>query len=272
MRGAYTAGALSWLVDNGIEADNAYGISTGAVHLCNYLMKNMQNLFDFSTDYIADKKFVGIRPILSCGRIVNYDLLFDEFLKKEIGFDISPLKDIKTDGYIGVYDLADAKTNYISIHDIDYTELKAACTLPVLGKTVHKDGHDILDGGITKMIPIEKAVEDGCNACIVITTKPGDYVRKPAKEPIIQIMKMCYPSCKQISEDYRVRHINYNDQISLIKKLEEEKKAVYIFPSKSSNVSRLGGSKEELRELYELGRSDMEARREEILTLFNKNV
>ena len=37
MRGAYTAGALSWLIDQGIEFDASYGISTGAVHLTNFL-------------------------------------------------------------------------------------------------------------------------------------------------------------------------------------------------------------------------------------------
>ena len=36
MRGAYTAGCLAWLLDNGITFDSAYGISTGAVHLCSY--------------------------------------------------------------------------------------------------------------------------------------------------------------------------------------------------------------------------------------------
>ena len=44
MRGAYTAGALTWLIDNNIEFDAGYGISTGAVHLCNFLTKNKENL------------------------------------------------------------------------------------------------------------------------------------------------------------------------------------------------------------------------------------
>ena len=39
LRGAYTAGALTWLIDQGIEFDSSYGISTGAVHLANFLMK-----------------------------------------------------------------------------------------------------------------------------------------------------------------------------------------------------------------------------------------
>ena len=53
--------------------------------------------------------------------------------------------------------------------------------------------------------------------------------------------------------------------------LEEKKEAVYIYPSRHSNVTRLGGSFEELDALYKLGYSDMENRKEEILSLFKKD-
>ncbi|MBQ1533770.1 MAG: patatin family protein, partial [Erysipelotrichaceae bacterium] len=85
-----------------------------------------------------------------------------------------------------------------------------------------------------------------------------------------QLMKMTYPQCLNISEDYRIRHLNYQKQISLIMELVDKKEAVYVFPSRSSKVTRLGGSKEELNELFELGRSDMETRKEEIFALLKK--
>ena len=82
-------------------------------------------------------------------------------------------------------------------------------------------------------------------------------------------MKTMYPQCDQISKDYAVRHLNYNKQIDLIKKLTDKKKAVFSFPTKESSVTRLGGSKEELKELYDLGYSDMEDRKQSILELLN---
>lgn len=270
MRGAYTAGALSWLIDNNITSDNAYGISTGAVHLSNYLIKSKDLLLGLSTNYITDPRVVGIKPLLRCGRIVDYDFLFDKFLPS-LGYDISSLKTEKTDGYIGVYDMSVSKTVYISIHDMMYEEMKAATSLPILGKVVKIGKRELLDGGITKMIPIEQAVEDGCNANLVISTKPAGYVRKPAKSIVVWFMRMFYHHCPRISEDYRVRHINFEKQINMIKDLEKEKKAIYIYPTKTSNVTRLGGSREELEELYELGRHDMEARKEEIFELFGIN-
>ena len=269
LRGAYTAGALTWLIDNNIEFSRAYGISTGAVYLCNYLMKEKGNLLDYSTDGIADKRYMFLPALLRSGKIVDYDFLFDQILTQEKHFDMSPLKDCRSDAYIGLYDLGLGKTVYINIRDIDIDLLKASTSLPILGKLVNYDGKEYFDGGITDMIPIEQAINDGCEKFLIITTKPENYTRKPAKKFVVNLMKTMYPQCDQISKDYAIRHLNYNKQINLIKELTDQKKAVFSFPTKESSVTRLGGSKEELKELYDLGYSDMEDRKQSILELLN---
>lgn len=271
MRGVYTAGALTWLIDNGIEFDNAYGISTGAVHLCNFLMKDKKNLFDFSVDYINDKKALFLPALLRCGHIVDYDYLFKDILIDKVHYDMSKLQNVKTNAKVGVYDLNVGKTIYLDVRSINTNELKATTSLPLLGKVVKENGREILDGGITDMIPIGESINDGCNRHLIITTKPANYVRKPAKKAIVKLMAGVYSKCKNIGKDYEIRHINYQKQISAIKELEKNNEAVYIYPTKTSNVTRLGGKRGELIELFELGRSDMEARKEEIFKLLGKN-
>lgn len=268
MRGAYTAGALSWLIDNNIEFSSAYGISTGAVHLCNYLLKNKDNLFNFSINYITDKSIMGLPAILRCGLFVDYDYMFDEILVKKAHFDISPLKNIKTNAKVGLYEFKEQETIYHSLKDIQMEELKGACTLPLLGKYASINDRKFLDGGITKMIPIEEAIKDENDAHIVITTKPSGFIRKPSNKFVVFLMKIFYKSCPQLYKDYAIRDTNYNKQIAIINEQVILKKALYIYPSKASNVSRLGGSKQELIDLYNLGRSDMEAKKEEIFDLF----
>ena len=268
LRGAYTAGALAWLIDNDITFDCGYGISTGAVYLVTFLMKSKQQLHDFSSRYINDKRIVGIKPLLKSGRIVNYDFLFDELLPQGLKFDLSPLKKIKEKGKIGVYSLNQGKTIYKSVENCDMKLLKAATSLPILGKIVDYDGEEYFDGGITDMIPIDEAVNDKCDRFLVITTKPADYVRKPAKNFVVKLMKRMYPQCHQISIDYKNRHLNYQKQISLIKELEKENKAIYVYPSRSSKVTRLSGTVEQLEELYNLGYQDMEDQKDEIFKMF----
>ncbi len=272
LRGAYTAGALSWLIDQGIEFDSSYGISTGAVYLTNFLMKSKKDLKDFSVYHITDKRILGPKAILRCGKLVDYDYLFDQIMTKELNFDISALKDCKGEGFIGVYDLSEGKTRYLSTRQITMKQLEASTSLPILGVIVNCDGKELMDGGITDMIPIRKSAADGCNRHLIITTKPYDYVRKPAKPAIVWLMKKVYPQCDNISKDYKIRHLNYVDQINFIRDLEEKNEAVYVYPSKTSKVTRLGGTSEELGELFELGYSDMEARRDKIFALLGKNV
>lgn len=268
MRGAYTAGCLSWLIDENIEFNAAYGISTGAVHLTSFLMKNKDFLYDMSTDVIADKTVVGLNPFFREGTIVGYDYLFEHHLKQGFGFDIADIKDkTKCKAKYGAYDLEKGETVYVPIKDMDMDMLKACCTLPIIGKVVKINGREYLDGGITKMIPIEEAVDDGCTDCLIITTKPYDYVRKPAKESVIKLMARIYKNCPNISRDYRERHLNYEKQINLIKDMEKEGHVLYRYPTQTVNVSRLRGDKADLRKLYELGRSDMEASREAIYKL-----
>lgn len=272
MRGAYTAGCLSWLLDEGIEFDYAYGISTGAVHLTSYLMKSKDLLFNTSTDIIADKSVIGLQAFLREGHLVSYDYLFNHHLKEGLHYDIANIiGKTKTLAKYGVYDLKESKTIYIPLKDMNMTILQAACTLPIIGKITNIDGHMYLDGGITKMIPIEEAVKDGCTDHLIITTKPHDYVRKPAKGFIVWLMNLIYGrKCKQIAKDYAVRHINYNKQIELINNLESKGHALYRYPTETIDVSRLRGDKADLRRLYELGRKDMEDSREAIYKLIKE--
>ena len=271
MRGAYTAGCLSWLIDEAIEFDCAYGISTGAIHLTSFLMKNKDYLYKMSTDIIADKSVIGLSPLLKEGQLVGYNFLFDHHLKSVLGFDINNLiGKTNTLAKYGIYDLKKSKTIYLPLEKMNMNLLKACCSLPIIGHVVKENNDEYLDGGITDMIPIKEAIDDGCSDHLIITTKPYDYIRKPAKGFVVWLMSIIYKSCPQISKDYANRHLNYNKQIELINNLEKDGHALYRYPSTNIPVSRLSGDKEDLKKLYDLGRADMENSREEIYKLIER--
>lgn len=262
MRGAYTAGCLSWFIDEGIEFDGGYGISTGALHLTTFLFRNKEWLKTISTEILPAKDTIGIPAFFKEGQIVAYQHMFERVVEKT-GLNPSNIK-TNTKAKIGLYDLGAGKTVYIPIEKLNYRLLIAACSLPLLGKITREGGHEYLDGGITDMIPIEESIKDGYNKHFIIATKPLSFVRKPAKGFVVKLMKKAYKQCKNISEDYRIRHVNYQKQIALIKDLVEKKEAIYRYPSGQVKVTRLGGSKEDLVDLFNMGRSDMENMREEI--------
>ncbi|MFV0479372.1 MAG: patatin family protein [Anaerorhabdus sp.] len=272
MRGAYTAGALAWLIDNKVDLDYHVGISAGAVHVYSYLLKNKDFLHDISVKYMSDKRNVGLVPLLKEKRYVGYDYMFDDLLLKQLNFDISSLKKQDTSVEIGIYDLSKCETLFFSIEEMDnhMRMIKAACTLPVAGRIVDYSDHRFLDGGISVMIPIERSIEMKNNRHLIIITKPEGYVRKAAGKFMQSLMKFNYPKYPKLVKHYTSRHESYNRQMDLIQSLVQKEEALLVRPSQTIPVKRFSGDPENLEKLYQLGYSDMENRKEEILNFIKR--
>lgn len=269
MRGAYTAGCLSWLIDQNLVFDEAFAISTGAVHLTSFLLKNKEALYKFPCVLLTDKNCVGIRALLKEGRYVAYDYVFDTLLEQREHFDVSPIKKHPTKIHIGLYELNKCQCEYFSNDKIQLKLLKAACSLPIVSKIVEEAGNKYLDGGITKMIPIEESINCGLDKHLVISTKHIGYVRKRSSKIVEFLMKLIYRKYPKMYDDYHIRAENFHHQMDIVENLVKEKKACLIRPTIKYKVKRFSGDPEALKKLYELGYRDMEAKKAEILSLFN---
>ena len=272
VRGAYTAGCLAWLYDNNIHFDYSAGISSGAVYLSCFLMGQPQIAKNMSTKYACDPNMTGFGAMVHCGHYVDYEMIFEKYLRGVEHMSCQPLIDANPDMEVGAYDLDLGKTVWFRPKDMDpeLVLLRATCALPVAAETVEYKGRKLLDGGITKMIPIERAVEQGCTKVMVITTKPADFVRKPASKFIRFMMKRIYKDYPKVEEDYQVRHINYYKQMTMIKDMVADNKAIRMYPSETVKVNRFKGDEEKCLQLYNLGYADMEKRKDEILAFMKK--
>ncbi len=268
VRGSYTAGALTWLYDHGITFDYSVGISSGAMYLTCFELGRLDAAKKMACEYAPDPENVGFRAMLSEGNYVASKRIIRHDLIEGCGLDVTPLVERDAPMEIGAYDLKQGKTIYFRARDIDpqLELIRAACSLPVASSVVDFREYRLLDGGITKMIPIERALEQGCTRTLVITTKARDYVRKPANWIVRILMKMLYPECPEIEKDYAVRHLNYYRQMDLIHQKEDEGSCILICPSVNIKVSRWKGDPEKCRKLFDLGYQDMEDRKEEILS------
>lgn len=273
VRGAYTAGALAWLQDNHVKFDYYVGISSGAGYLAFGLLNDDKHSpKNMATIYAADPHLVGLYPLTHCGYFVDYKKIFDVYLKGKEGTNVRKVLAEKPNMEIGAYDLNQGKTIFFGPDELDpdLELIRGACALPIASEVVNYRGHRLLDGGITVMIPIERALEQGCTRILVITTKPKDYVRKPTPKIIRKMMKHTYPDCPQVWADYAVRDKNYYRQRKIIDDLCSQGKAIDILPSETVKVSRWKGDREKCEHLYDIGYSDMENHRTEIAKLLDK--
>lgn len=271
MRGAYTAGALAWLIDNNIEFKYGTGISSGAMHICSYFKKDKKALEDIGCRYMSDKRNVGIIPLLKEGRYVGYDYMFDDLLVNTLKYDTTEINNNKDyEVEIGLFDCEEGKTVFFGNEECNLRFLKAACTLPIAGRIVDYKNHKYLDGGIEIMIPIDRSIDKGNDKHLVITTKPEGYVRKNAGLFMRWFMKLNYLKYPGVYKQYFIRAKHYNEQMDKIYDLVEKKKAILVRPSQNIPVKRFSGDYDNLVKLYQLGYNDMESRKDEILTFIGE--
>lgn len=265
LRGSYTAGVLSWFLKEGIHFDYGVGISSGAQHLCNYMIGDEDYLRDVALKLGKDALKVGLKPLFTEGQLVGYNRLFDYADENIKVMDFDALLKNPYEGELGVYDLEAGQTKWVNKNEVTgYDYLKAAILIPIAGKPIKINGKKYVDAGVEHMIPIKRSLEKGVDKHIVITTKPQDYERSETGWPTNFYMSLFYRKYKTFRDLVSRRRELYYEQKGLVDSLIKKNKALELLPSKSFDIGRFGGDTTQLEELYDLGFADCEARREEI--------
>ncbi|TFG82608.1 MAG: patatin family protein [Erysipelotrichales bacterium] len=272
LRGCYTAGVLTWLIDQGIEADTVVGISSGAMLGSYYMLKDKNALHEIGVTYASDPKNIGLQPLLHEGTPVGYRFLFETVLKKILHYDYRELQAVTRTFEFGVYSLKLQKTIWKNQHTMD-NELKymlAACTLPLAGRSVKIDGVKYLDGGITTMVPIGHAEELGASKFLVVVTKDPDFVRKPNGRVTQFLLDLLYFNYKKLLKDFRARTQVYYDEMNHVRDLQGKGQAILLQPTRDCGVKHFSGTREQMEIMFDLAKEDCENRKDEILAFFAK--
>ena len=151
------------------------------------------------------------------------------------------------------------KTRYFTKADIkqdDYRVISASCNIPIVGTNVEIDGIKYYDGGFADPVPIEKALEEGCDKILLIATRPLEKIRKSTRDKFFAFfLRFKYPkAAKRLTERAR----DYNAGIELAKKLQEEGKVLILSPKNTYGLDTLTVDKDAMTKLYEEGKKDAE--------------
>lgn len=274
LRGAYTAGVLAWFLDHHVEFDIVVGISSGALLAAPFVTKDRKTLHDLAVVYSGKQDNVGLKPILREGTPVGYNYLFDTIINQQLKLDASKVREADTKMEIGIYDMSKCETIWLTNKDLDdrWQFVKAACTLPIAGRSVKIKGKKYMDGGLTTMIPIFRSEEHGCDRHVVITTKDISFVRKP-NHPLLQVLlDLIYIKYPKMLKDFRKRTGIYYDEKAKVEHLVEENRALLIRPSKNLGVKRFSGDPEKLKALFDLAYADCDAQKGQILEFIERKL
>lgn len=255
MRGMYTAGVIDVFLENNIKVDCIIGVSAGALFGINYCSKQKGRVLRYQKKYLKEKNYIGLKPLLKTGNIINKDFAYYDIPLKLDIFDEAEYKKSKTDFYLVTTNVETGKAEYKKIEnttkEIEY--FRATSAMPFVSKIVEINEKKYLDGALADSLPIEKIKEMGYDKIIVVLTKPKGYKKK--KRPSIFANKI-YKNYPNLAHAINTRYENYNKTLDKINELEKKNEIIVIRPSRKVKISRIEKNINKIQEMYDLGVED----------------
>ena len=257
-RGFYSAGVFEAFMDEGIMFPYIAGVSAGAANAMTYIAGQPKRNRTIVEKYVGDKKYVSFGNMLRHRSLFGYDYIFKTIPQKHIFWDkdIFDTTDIRF--VVGTIDCATGETIWFEKNEINLDEglnvLIASCSIPLLARIVRHKGFELLDGGVSAPIPIEKSIADGNTFHVIVLTRNPGYIKESFRHT--GLMKLFYRKYPKIVEAVMNRHEVYNRQLKLCEQLEREKKAIIIRPQIPLSLGRSAADTVKLLELYDEGHSD----------------
>ncbi len=267
MKGIYTAGALDFFLDKGIEFSSVYGVSAGACHMCSYLSKQRGRARDVSLDYLHTKEYCGLRSLLTTGDLFNAKVCYELIPDYLNPYDYEAFERYEGKAYAVVTNIVTGCPEYMRIRDArkDIICVRASASLPLVSRNVQIGGNLYLDGGMSDSIPIGKSIMDGNQKNVVIMTKEEGFRRKQDSDMNLALIKARYWKYPKIYELMKNRYLSYNHTLDYLEKQAEAGKAFVIRPSVQSDVGRIEKDEEKLKRLYEQGYEETAAQYEQLM-------
>ncbi len=259
MRGIYTAGVLDVLMKNDINTDMLMGVSAGACFGCNYISGQIGRTIRYNITYAKDPRYCSFRSLFKTGDIYGYEFCYHELPEKLDPFDFKTFRENSKEFYIVATSVETGKAVYQKLEKMDRADMewvRASASMPMVSNTVIIDGKKYLDGGIADSIPVEAAMDLGFEKNIVILTRPEGYQKKP--EALYPLEKIRYRHYPEFLNTLAHRHEDYNRELEVVKRLEQEGKAFVIRPSELPSAGRIEHDPKRINETYMLGRRDAE--------------
>ncbi len=289
VKGAYQAGVVKAIFEQGFVPDAIYGVSAGAMN-ASFLVDNFgkQFLKNGEIDYIeASHELVNFwlenitEPASLARRRGTYELGLSAIRRNFEGLlDTSPLKEIVHNAIniynlkaspvalkVGAVDIINGGITYADPtfeHFHDY--IMASSAIPILMPVVNIGNHKkmaYLDGGLRDVAPIRKAVNDGadeivCIACHTREMEAGYFPYGNLLALVDRIMDIAVNESLNMDLDWAelynlVQENKSNDGDLVIKKVKNKIKLTIIRPEVPLNIDIQKFDTDDISRIIEIG-------------------
>lgn len=256
-RGTYTEGVLDALMVNDINLGCVLGVSAGAMNGLNYVSGQIGRTIRVTLMYRHDSRYMGFDAIRRDKGLFGFSFIFGKLMDIEF-FDKERVKNSTMRFLTAATNCETGKTEFFEKNgDVDiYEAVKASASLPLVSKPVKLNGVDYFDGGCSKKVPYEWAIENGYEKIVVVRTRHADYRKDLTKHGLNKLIKKKYKKYPEFLRSLDMTNEVYNHDCDEMKRLHEEGKIFMISPSVPLNVGRFEGNLDVIASLYEQGYND----------------
>ena len=221
---------------------------------------------------VGNPEYVSRRNLLRKGSMFGFDYIFQTIPEQHIRFDWDAYNAQETRFLTGAMNSRDGKTVWFEKDEITppFSATVASCSVPILTKVQHFKGYDLLDGGTSDPIPIEKSIADGNRFHVVVLTAQRRLQKGAVRAR--GLFEGRVPQVSAVAEAMLCRHEIYNRQLALCEQLEKEGKAAIIRPLEPLRVGRTSADVPTLLALHDEGLREGRAALPRILEALQKSV
>lgn len=258
-RGIYAAGVLDRCIDDGVTFDLGIGVSAGSANIASFISRQKGRNFRFYTEYGLRPQYAGIRNFLFKRSFLDLDYVYGTLSNTggEDPVDFEAFAANPMDFIVAVAEAETGEVAYFDKQDIkldDLSILKASSAIPTVCKPYEVEGIAYYDGALGDPVPVDKALEEGCDKVVVILTKPRDTLRTADSD--IKLARFINKKYPKAAAALRERARCYNEGVARAKALEAEGRVLIVAPDDTCGVSTLTRDKEKLYALYAKGYAD----------------
>lgn len=271
-RAYFSIGIMDFLLEKNIIADLVIGSSAGIANGTSYVSKQIGRNMEIGEKYVCDKRYMGFKHLLNPMNksFYNIKFVFDEIPNKYVPFDYEAFTNASCETIATVTNIETGNVEYISDtlgEDKTWQPIIASCSLPIMFKPVRLGNSLYMDGGITDPIPIEHAMDCGCDKNIVIITRERSY--KKIKETGVNLASFMFRKYPNFVHRLKTRVNSYNIAHQNLIELEKTGNVFVFAPDNTDGWGRTDSDPKKLRFMYDTGYNMAKERYAELLNYLN---
>ena len=257
-RGVFTSGVLDLLLQENIAFNYCVGVSAGAGNAMCFKSRQKGRAFSLLGS-IEGSRYYGLTQARKSKSFVNLHLLYHTLSESgPFPFDFQAYRDNPMECEFVLTCCETGQAEYFR-EEYNQTRLQnivmASCSLPGFCPPVSLDGKHYLDGGVADAMPVQRALDNGCDKVLLITTKPPSALRPMDYRKMRLLMEKLYrKKYPALFHQLMTRADRYFTQLQEILELEQ-KGIVYVLRPDRCPLKMLDTDPHKLREYYNHGRA-----------------